>query len=652
MTNVSNRATRRVTQWLLAALLVRWPAVALELVTERKTPTVVVGCGESEAVHLAAADLIKDFQKITGRAPRSSAACSAPCVIIETRRDGRWEQFRVQSEGDELRITGSDDLGTIYGVYAFAEQYLGVDPVYFWAGREPARRKRLAWDSVAIESKPPTFRYRGWFINDEDLLTEWKEGGGKRFIDYPFYHQVTAAEVHERIFEAMLRLRYNLVIPASFTDIENPPEERMVQQATRRGLWITMHHVEPMGVSGFAFANFYKARGRQVPFSFFRFPQAFEEIWKHYANLWARYPNVVWQLGLRGIADRPVWVSDPDAPKTDEARGKLISSAMEKQWSIVRAVDPRPNPPATTTLWMEGAALNRQGFLKFPEGVGIIFSDNSPGWIWQSDFYETPRQPGRNYGVYYHHGLWGSGPHLVQAAAPWKTRAMLSVAVERGYTWYAMLNVANVREFVLGLDASARMLTDFASFDSDRWFRRWCQERFGAAAEEARRAYESFFASYVLDPKTGTPALLDGLALHQGERIAQALLKGQPASAPLDLIRQQLEALNLSIRLAEMARAKMSGAGREFFETNLLAQQRILCGILRWTEALALCAAAKDRAEVARHLQAARDGIAEIRSGQALCTRGPWKNWYRGDRKMNINRAEQMTMQLAEQYEK
>jgi hypothetical protein len=682
-----------------------------ELAGPGRAATILVSPGEPECVRLAAEDLAGDVEKIAGQRPRIVARvedCAANCVIVGTASRaesarllgrfapnvggglrGRWEEYRVQSVTSRvgpvksaLVVAGSDERGTMFGLYAFIEERLGVDPLYFWTDREPPKRDRLAWQEVRITGREPTFRYRGWFINDEDLLAEWKGGGGRREIDYPFYHQVTAPEVFGRVFEAMLRLQYNLVIPASFTDITNPAEERMVAEAVRRGLFVSMHHVEPMGVSAFAFQNYWRRKGREVPYSFVRHRAEFEETWRHFAQRWARWaPQVVWQLGLRGIADRPLWVTDPHAPQTDAARGKLISDAMRLQAEIVRSVDPRPQPPMTTTLWMEGAALNREGHLQFPPDVTVVFADNSPGWKWQADFYETKREAGRGYGVYYHHALWGSGPHLAQAVPPRKTHELIKEAVARGASEYAILNVSNVREFALGVDASARMLREFAAFDPDRFLAQWCAARFGAAAGQAEQAYRAFFASYVINNQTGTPLLLDGLTLGMGlrflgevKRIGEAAGSGaklaQPQAAEwarrhipdmvageqtdprrlLQRMQEQRAALEDAGRKADAAAGQLRGEARLFFENNLLAQQRILLGLVKWAEAAVragLAAEAGERAECGRQLRAALDAFAEIRAGQSLTARGKWADWYRGDRKMNLARAEELTRQVA-----
>lgn len=668
---------------LLAGLFSASPATrtAFELVSPTYTATVCVPASEPECVRLAAADLVSDVQQITGRSPAVVTRleeAGARCVVLASLNrpesaallqklapgwgdglSGRWEAYRVAIVGTRLIIAGSDERGTMFGLYAFIEKYLGVDPLYYWSARPPARRATLAWDDVAVSAGEPTFRFRGWFINDEDLLTEFRLDGGQRRLDYPYYQRVISPAVSARIFEALLRLQYNTVIPSSFVDLRNPAEARLIEDAVRRGLFVTMHHVEPVGVSAFGFDNFWKDRGQTVPFAYTQQTEKFRETWREYAGRWAKFaPQVIWQLGLRGIADRPVWLADPGVPQSDEGRGRLISEAMAAQWEIIRRVDPRPQPLATTTLWMEGAALHAAGHLAFPPGVAVIFSDNSPGWELQRDFYTVPREPGRPYGIYYHHQLWGSGPHLVQAVPPHKTHAIFQEAVQRGATHYAMLNVSNVREFVLGIDASARMLRDFPAFDPDAFLAAWCAARFGTQAEAAESAYRRLFASFVADPATGQRALLDGECLHAGVRLAKSLATRREAGGPgdgktaglLKKLRGQREQVEQAGADADRIAAQLDGPSRLFFESNFLAQQQIMLGLLRWVEQVATAHLALDRgdrAAVAAHVRALAEPLALIAAGQALASRGAFQDWYRGDRKMNLAQLRAWTEQLA-----
>lgn len=654
---------------------------AFELASPAHTACVFVPASEPECVRWAAEDLVADVRRITGQTPaivrRVEDVGAGSVVLASLNRaesaavleqlapgfgdalKGKWEANRVENVGPHLIIAGSDERGTMFGLYAFIERYLGVDPMYYWSSRPPEPRSTLAWDSVKLAADEPTFRFRGWFINDEDLLTEFRLDGGQRRLDYPYYHRVVSPSVSARIFEAMLRLQFNVVIPSSFVDIRNPAEARLLEDATRRGLFVTMHHVEPMGVSAFGFDNFWKDRGQSVPFAITQQRDKFLEIWREYAGRWAKFgPQVIWQLGLRGIADRPVWLADPGAPKSDEGRGKLISDAMAAQGEIIRSVDPRPEPLATTTLWMEGASLHAAGHLKFPPGVAVIFSDNSPGWELQSDFYTVVREPDRPYGIYYHHQLWGSGPHLVQGVSPQKTHAIFKLAVERGSTHYAMLNVSNVREFVLGIDASARMLRDFPAFDPDKFLTRWCEARFGDQAKAAESAYRKHFASFVAEPATGRRALLDGECVHAGVRLAKSLATrlekgGKPDGKTAGLLkalqaqRQRVEKAGAD---AERIADKLEGTSRELFESNFVAQHKILLGLLRWVEHVAeagIALDAGDRAAVSRHVQALQEPLALIDAGKTLASRGEFQDWYRGDRKMNLTQLNEWTEKLA-----
>lgn len=82
-------------------------------------------------------------------------------------------------------IAGSDERGTMFGRYHFIEDYLDVDPLYFWKDREPEKKESLAWENFYFYQEEFFFKYRGLFVNDEDLITEWMESGGNRNIDSP-----------------------------------------------------------------------------------------------------------------------------------------------------------------------------------------------------------------------------------------------------------------------------------------------------------------------------------------------------------------------------------------------------------------------------------------------------------------------------------
>ncbi|RYC70987.1 hypothetical protein EQG79_02230 [Spirosoma sordidisoli] len=658
------------------------------LVSQSQRAVIVLTGDETEPVRLAIQDLIRDVEKITGKTlgTANKKMPGQAAVFIQTKAGSAPEQFELNVRNGDLYITGTSPLGTVFGIYYFIEHYLGVDPMYFWNDRAPQKRAVLRWETIQYQSQKPTFRYRGWFINDEDLLTEWYESSGRRNIDYPFYQQVASPNLIAKVCETALRLQFNLIIPASFIDIRNPAEAVLIQEASKRGLFVSMHHVEPMGVSAFSYFNYWKAKDGSSPlFSYFSNREKVEEVWRVYAREWAKYPNVIWQIGLRGIADRPMWLADPNTPQTDADRGKLISDAMAFQMRLIQEVDPRPNPPVTTTLWAEGSVLNQAGHLRIPEKVTVVFADNSPGWRWQADFMQTPRSQKNTYGVYYHHQLWGSGPHLVQIVPPAQTYKVLSQAVQKGDTTYCILNVSNVREFQLGIAASAEMLRDFAGFDTRQFNDQWFAERFGSSAKAVAQAYQTYFDSFVLNDNTGTPILMDGQTASLGAGMLtelkaqltdsvqyQAILKnkqteteeskwiksaiGDMRSGDLSLSEQlvrvvrQREGLMRADALAIKIAPQLTPEQRLFFEVNFVAQIKIMLGLEDWLMHLIqakLAADAADKSSVIQHLQEATRAISLAQQGKALSAKPEkWKDWYRGDKKLNLARKEALTNEV------
>lgn len=650
------------------------------MVNETSQAVIVLKKGESEAVRLAVDDLISDIKTVTGKTVRpvdEVPTTGTAFVFVQTKTSDKREQYSLQTQNGNLYITGSNALGTVFGIYHFAENFLGVDPFYFWNDRPPQAKKVLAWKNINVLSAKPTFTYRGWFINDEDLLTEWRESGGRRNIDYPFYQQVVSPRVIARVCETALRMRCNLIIPASFVDILNPDEAALIQEAAKRGLYVSMHHVEPMGVSAFTYFNYWKKKTGEKPlFSYFSNREKVEEVWRVYAKEWAKYPNVIWQIGLRGIGDRPMWLADAGTPQSDADRGRLLSEAMRFQMNLIKEVDKHKTIPVTTTLWAEGSLLYNGGFLAIPEDVTVVFSDNSPGGKWQPDFYSTRRQAQKAYGIYYHHQLWSSGPHLVRTVPPQQTQKMLAEAVRKGDTAYCILNVSNVREFGLGIKASAEMLWDFRHFNLQDFNNTWFAERFGKTAQKAQAVYEAYFNSFAMSESNGTPVLMDGQTAGLGNGLLTELKLQLTDTAAYAALLQQCNTETEESKWVKTALADMSGnrfgneallqkvtaqriglqkvdsmakallpqlspEANDFFQTSFLSQLKIITGLEAWLQKIVQAkieATAGNRAAVKEYLQEAMAAFNGIEEGRHLATAtDKWKNWYRGEKKMNLS---------------
>ncbi len=68
-------------------------------------------------------------------------------------------------------IVGNDRRGTAYGVFELSKQ-IGVSPWYWWADVPVKKSARLFIRDGNYTFKSPSVKYRGIFINDEDMLGE------------------------------------------------------------------------------------------------------------------------------------------------------------------------------------------------------------------------------------------------------------------------------------------------------------------------------------------------------------------------------------------------------------------------------------------------------------------------------------------------
>ena len=208
-----------------------------------------------------------------------------------------------------------------------------------------------------------------------------------------------------------------------------------------------------------------------------------------------------------------MWAADKSVPTSDEARAQIISDAMAKQVEILKEIGVA-KPYLTATLWGEGAFFNEKGLLKVPAGATIVYSDNSSGWWWPKDFYETPQDASHTYGLYYHHQLITAGPHFVPGVPAAHTFGQLKEAADRHATEYIVFNVGNVREFTYGIAASQAMTWNLGAFDAEAWTKDWIARRFSTQRAEWLSLHNLYFKSFQRHPVHGHPMFLDGHLAH------------------------------------------------------------------------------------------------------------------------------------------
>lgn len=419
------------------------------------------------SVKFAIEDLRKDLSALSFPSTFISTPQEADVIVHlpDSVRFPHREEFFYRISKRQIEFFGADDLGLMWAIYTFSRDELGIPPfVAFEPWVIPQR------STLCLEEKEkndfPRIKYRGWFINDEDLLEHFSSSG-KRNINYRFYQEVISPELMNQIVETALRYRMNLLIPATLLNVLNPAEERLCSITASRGLYLSQHHIEPLGLSKETFASWADRHGLDPTFSYLRNASALRLAWKEMAEHWSRYPRVIFQLGLRGGTDRPVWCGASEK-LAKERWGNLISQACQDQFQIVQEAT-GSRPLTSLTLWMEGAELLSHGWLKPPSKETIlVYADVGLSQLFGDDFFSVSKCQIEE-GAYRHVAYWNYGPHLLEGTAPEKMIYCHQLLHQTGRNAYSLLNLANIKEFTFSayLDSEMNFMDqDFSLHDA------------------------------------------------------------------------------------------------------------------------------------------------------------------------------------------
>ncbi|MDO6414942.1 glycosyl hydrolase 115 family protein [Sphingomonas sp. BIUV-7] len=451
----------------------------------------------------AVRDLAEDVSAVTGIRPdlraRSTAPKSRHIVLIGTIgrsraidgliRQGRidvralrgaWESFLILTVPhplpgieDALIIVGSDRRGTAYGVYELSEQ-MGVSPWTWWAD-VPAQKHEALWIPAGTRRfGPPSVRYRGLFINDEDWgLFPW----AARTFD-PARGNI-GPKTYERVFELLLRLKANTLWPAMHK-VSAPfnADSANAKLADDYAIVMGSSHAEPMLRN-----NVGEWKGTAQDFNYADNPAGVRAYWEQRVRTNARYESL-WTLGMRGIHDGGMV-----GASTLEGRIDLLSSAIADQRAMLRR-HVSPDLSGAKQMFMpykEVLDLYRGG-LKIPDDVTIVWPDDNFGYIRQfpSDA-ERARKGGM--GVYYHLSYLGAPLSYIWLGTtpPALVQEEMTRAYDAGARTVWIANAGDIKPAEIGVSLFLEM-----AWDIDRWRDRdqvgfltdWAGRTFGPARAE------------------------------------------------------------------------------------------------------------------------------------------------------------------------
>jgi hypothetical protein len=598
---------------------------------------IVVGPAEPLNVRQAAAFLAGDIEAISGYRPAIVAAPTAgrtsirlatvgngplPSAIDVGALRGQWEAYRVVTATRTVWLVGSNARGTAFAAYTLSER-LGIDPLYIWTGYVPEQQNPLILKSTRFAQAPPTFRYRGFFHDDEDILPRPFDNRG-----YPLVTGDVPLAWYRRFFETALRLKMNMVAP--YVRVHRRFEVQ--QLASDWGLFYTSHHYDILVSNPFGLTTFNLAaeRGVRADYDWFTNREGLLTFWRggvaENHNL-----DVIWPVGLRNTQDRAyTWPQGT----TDDDKARVFREVIGLQTNMVRqALPPGRVPLFHFTMYSEMLDLYRRNPAAFglPDDVIIVWPDDNDGHM-----RGLPTDLGRwKHGVYYHLAYLGVNlsKQNTHTVAPTTIAGEFQRIVQARATEYMLVNVSELRDYVMG----ARMLADitwnapgvYASSDpASRFVAWWTQEYFSPAAAAARGVYDRYHALFTTPDKLWYASdAVQNLIERLWSRV-----NGRPntpfSAETLAVLTTRIAPLDNALAAQALAESTMTAPQRRFFSVDvglgLRMDQRQTLAALKLAEALQ----AADSAAMWRLAAEALTSLQQLETDFASAEYPPFDRWY------------------------
>ncbi len=499
------------------------PATNFPLVRDGRAAALVVSPHDAKVVQLAAGDLARDIAAITGLTPEiilntASDSPSAPRVLIGTlghapeidalvasgaldpgNLRGAWESFLITTlappavPAPTLVIVGSDRRGTAFGVYELSQQ-IGVSPWHWWADSTPEKKTELLIPDGTRRFGPPSVRYRGIFLNDEDWgLQPWAattfepENGG------------IGPKTYTRVFELLLRLKANTLWPAMHACTKPfNADPRNAALADDYAIVMGSSHAEPMLRNNVGEWPHERAKD----YNYLTNRDGVRAYWEERVRTNGRYENL-WTLGMRGIHDSAI-----QGAKTDAERIAVLEQVFADQRAMLAehcsagSPDPAANTPAPSIpqifcAYKEVLDLYRGG-LRVPDDVTIMWPDDNFGYVRNFASLDE-RQRSGGFGVYYHISYLGRPLAYLwlNTTPPALIWSEMTKSYAHGADRVWIVNVGDLKPAEIGTEFFLRLAWDVKQWGADaqpKFLREFAAREFGEAhADEIAAILGDFY---------------------------------------------------------------------------------------------------------------------------------------------------------------
>ena len=493
------------------SILFLHPPVHSQVVLKKDHMKIVFSGEEDGPLKLAVNALAKDISSVMNSEPviagKMDRDTDVTEIVVVNASSGKvkipskhlkdldgFESHRVYADEGSNRIylLGYDLRGTIFAIYTFTEEVLGVPPLKYWCSWIPEQKEKISLPAdFDIFYKSPQVRYRSLLPGDQDYFNPWRAESAD----------------HENIWlETALRLKLNTV--ETYSTIM--PDYKLTDYAyliDTYGLVITSHHTSGLNTSFSTWGPYWREmRNMEPPEYFLSNEQAILDFFRYNAETVARNDiENLWSVAFRGERDQPYWSIFKDAPEDPKERAEVINRMLQIQYDLIKEVTGEDAPYARITFYDELAILMAEGYLKPPVSENMIWTfvagrrDHYP----YDDIVHFNASEGVKLGYYMNFGFASTGAHVAPAESPWKMEFNYRYVNSKAPLYFSVVNVGNFREFVLELSANAKLLWDYESYSTDQFMLDYCRQYFGDEyAEEIAALYSAFYDAYWIPKKS------------------------------------------------------------------------------------------------------------------------------------------------------
>ena len=338
-----------------------------------------------------------DYKYVFGDSPQRVNRDKAD-IIVECSENGEWEHFDISvSRQGRLHVKGSDPRGTAYGILELS-RLIGISPWVWWADVPPQKLSSYTLPAGYHNSQQPSVQYRGIFINDEDYgLNPWSWKTHEPESD----KGEIGPRTYERIFQLLLRLRANMLMPAMH-DCSVPfyMVEGNKEMAEKYQIVMATSHCEPLMRNNVGEWDDSR-RGR---YNYISNRDSVLAYWRERLEEVGKSENI-YTIGMRGKHDGKM-----EGCKNTAEMAQIMPRVIEDQRSLLSLyVDsPANQVPQIFVPYKELLDVYNKG-IDLPDDVTLMWCDDNYGHITRlSNKEERQRKGGA--GIYYHISYWGR-PH-------------------------------------------------------------------------------------------------------------------------------------------------------------------------------------------------------------------------------------------------